>query len=66
MRKHPLYCAPSVSETRLNSWYVWKRGRVAEGTGLENRRRETVLEFESLRFHHQIQNPGLNSPGFFV
>ena len=28
----------------------WKRGRAVEGTGLENRRPERVLEFESLRF----------------
>ena len=30
----------------------WKRGRAVEGTGLENRRPERVLEFESLRFRH--------------
>lgn len=34
----------------------WKRGRAVEGTGLENRRPERVLEFESLRFR-QIRNP---------
>lgn len=33
----------------------WKRGRAVEGTGLENRRPERVLEFESLRFR-QISN----------
>ena len=33
----------------------WKRGRAVEGTGLENRRPERVLEFESLRFR-QILN----------
>ena len=33
----------------------WKRGRAVEGTGLENRRPERVLEFESLRFR-QICN----------
>ena len=29
-----------------------KRGRVVDCTGLENRRRETVREFESHRFRH--------------
>jgi 3-mercaptopropionate dioxygenase len=30
----------------------WKRGRVVDCTGLENRRRATVREFESHRFRH--------------
>jgi hypothetical protein len=29
-----------------------KRGRAVEGTGLENRQRETVRGFESHRFRH--------------
>lgn len=35
---------------------LWKRGRVVEGTGLENQRRATVREFESHRFRqlHQL------------
>ena len=37
---------------------VRRGGRVAEGTGLENRRRETVREFESLLLRHQIQRVG--------
>ncbi|MCE0848016.1 hypothetical protein LVQ79_21025, partial [Buttiauxella sp. A2-C1_F] len=40
--------------------------RVVEGTGLENRRSERVLEFESLRFHQHF-SPSLEiSWGFFV
>ncbi len=30
---------------------------MAEGNGLENRRRETVPEFESLLLRHKIQTP---------
>lgn len=36
---------------------IRRDGRAVEGTGLENRRPERVLEFESLRFR-QIRNPG--------
>ena len=39
----------------------WKRGRVVEGTGLENRRPERVLEFESLRFRQFLNK--INSLG---
>ena len=29
-----------------HNFALWKDGRVAEGSGLENRRWETILEFE--------------------
>ena len=35
---------------------------MAEGTGLENRRRETVPEFESLPLHHQIRRVSVSWP----
>ena len=31
---------------------VWKRGRVVEGSGLENRQGASSREFESHRFRH--------------
>lgn len=45
---------------------IRRDGRAVEGTGLENRRPERVLEFESLRFR-QIRNPcDSNIAGVFV
>ena len=35
--------------------FNWKRGRVVDCTGLENRQRETVREFESHRFRQSTQ-----------
>ena len=44
---------------------IRRDGRAVEGTGLENRRPERVLEFESLRFR-QIRKPcDSNIAGFF-
>ena len=40
--------------TRQLEYAPRKRGRVVDCTGLENRRRETVREFESHRFRHFI------------
>ena len=44
----------------------WKRGRAVEGTGLENRRPERVLEFESLRFRQILAPSNFVARGFFV
>ncbi len=42
----------SERESRLQ-FAIRKRGRAVEGTGLENRQRETVRGFESHRFRHR-------------
>gem|GEM_PF-4411843 len=36
--------------SRMRNILRWKRGRVVEGTGLENRQGATLREFESHRF----------------
>ena len=41
-----------ITERNLQ-WTAWKRGRVVDCTGLENRQRATVREFESHRFRHR-------------
>ena len=41
--------------SRLN-YIPWKRGRVVDCTGLENRRWETIREFESHRFRQTISH----------
>ncbi len=38
---------------------------MAEGNGLENRRRETVPEFESLLLRHIMNDPKLKRLGVF-
>lgn len=45
---------------------IRRDGRAVEGTGLENRRPERVLEFESLRFRQIQKNPAIEiSRDFF-
>lgn len=59
--------AHKYASLRYTSGLLRKRGRVVEGTGLENRQGATLREFESHRFRHNENQPlGLRHKGFVV
>ncbi len=49
----------------VRAWDIWRCGRAAECTGLENRRWETIRGFKSLHLRSSTAHSGVSGVGGF-
>lgn len=49
----------------VRAWDIWRCGRAAECTGLENRRWETIRGFKSLHLRRSTAHSGVSGVGGF-